>query len=93
MAPRGRPAKNEFQDLAPEFKEIVEGMSDDEIKFQMAKVSVDEHENRANKKNDQDLEEKKAVYSQAGAIYKEATKANKLKISYCYHILESRGKL
>jgi hypothetical protein len=91
--PRGRPKKVEFADLDQEFKDTVAAMKDEEIKNKMAAVSIAEHENQTNKKLDQDLEEKKMAFALAGELYREATKANKLRISYCYSILEARGQV
>ena len=84
--------KNPFEDLGPAFKELVEAMSDEDIKKKISEVAIDQHENLAAKKADMDLAEKKEIHDQAGLQYKEATKANVMRISYAYSVLESRGK-
>jgi hypothetical protein len=89
--PKG-PAKGKFDDLNSEFKETVESMSDEDIKKKVSEVALLEHENRAAKDADQDLEEKMAQAKMAGESYREASKQHKLMISYAYVILQSRGK-
>jgi hypothetical protein len=84
--------KNPFEDLDPEFKETVEAMSDEDIKKKISEVAINEHENRSAMKADMDLAEKKEIAKLAGEQYAEATKANRLRISYAYAVLESRGK-
>lgn len=85
--------KSPFSDLDDDFKDTVANMSDDEIKRKLAEIAINDHENTEAKKQDQDLESKKQVYSMACEPYKEAKKANRLRTSYCYSILESRGKV
>lgn len=90
---KGRKAKLPFEDLDQEFKDLVANLQDDDIRKKMAEVAINEHENQLAKKADQDLESKKEQYKIAGELYKEATKGNKLRIKYCYSILEARGKV
>ncbi len=91
--PRGPSKKTPFEDMDAELKETIEAMSDDEIKAKMSAVSIAEHENREAKKNDQDLAEKLVQAKEAGAQYREATKANRLTIEFCYSLLHARGKV
>lgn len=85
--------KSPFSDLDTEFKDNVANMSDEDIKRRVAEVAISEHENRASKKKDVDLQEKQAAAKYAGEQYAEATKMNKLRIAYAHFILESRGKV
>ena len=91
--PRGRKAKLPFEDLDKDFQSEVDSMTDQEIRQKMAQVSINEHENREAKKADQDLESKRVLYNEAGEQYREASAGNKQRISYCYSVLEARGKL
>lgn len=89
---RGRPKKEPWSDLDPEFKENVESATDAEINEIIAKVAKDEELNRRLKADDEDLKEKQEQAKLAGEQYATATKANKLKIAYCYDLLKARGK-
>jgi hypothetical protein len=90
---RGRKKKNRFEDLDSVFKDEVANMKDEEIRNRLAQIAINEHENREAKKKDTDLESKKEQYRIAGEIYREATKANKLRTEYCYDVLQARGKV
>lgn len=85
--------KSPFADLDSEFKTAIEGMTDEDIKKKVSEVSLNEHENRAAKKADQDLKQKQEAVKYAGAQYSEATKMNRLRIAYAYFLLEARGKV
>jgi len=85
--------KDPFAELPPEWKDAVEAMSVDNLKNEMVSVSSNEHENQKNKEEDQDLASKKELYKEAGAGYKEASKANKLKIKYVLRHLSDKGAL
>lgn len=91
--PRGRKKKMPFEDLDQDYKDNVAAMTDEEVRQELSKIGINEHENKENKKLDQDLESKKVVYNEAGEIYREASKANKLRTAYCYDMLAARGKL
>lgn len=91
MAPKKK--KDVFEDLDSEFKTTVDSMTDEEIKRRISEVAIAEHENQANKKQDQDLAERLAQAKMAGEQYREATKANKLRIGYCHALLAARGKV
>ena len=90
--PRGRPAKNKFADLDPEFKNQVESASENDLRLRIAEVAMNESDNKRLEKEDQDLAEKKEAVKEAAAGYREASKANNLKIAYIKTILEARGK-
>ena len=89
----GRKAKATFDDLDSDFKDSVASMADEDVKKKVSEVALTEHENPEAQTADQDLEAKKREHTEAGAQYREASKANKLKIKYCHALLESRGKV
>lgn len=79
-----------LETLPEEWRLEVDRMEPAAIKTLLAEVTLNERENQNNKKLDQDLAEKKAAYSFASEGYKEATKANKLRITYLLKSLESK---
>ena len=87
-----RPKKDPYSDLSDEFKNKVDGASDEQILEILGDVAKAEEYNRRCKEDDQDLQEKKASYDMANEGYKEATKSNKVKTRYLYDILRARGK-
>jgi len=78
--------------LDEDFKTAVEDGSEEEIRALISKTAIAEYENQVAKKNDVDLQEKKAAAKYAGEVYSDNTKVNKARISYAYYILSSRGK-
>jgi len=90
---RGFQKKSPFADLDSDFKTSIDSMSEEDIKRRVSEVAINEHENRAAKKKDQDLADKMAAVKFAGEQYREATKMNKLRIAYAHFILEARGKV
>lgn len=88
----GRPKKDVYGSLTDEFKNSVEGASDEKIMELLGTVAKAEELNRRNKEDDQDLAEKKAAADMAGEQYKESTKSNRLKTRYLYDVLRARGK-
>lgn len=87
-----RPKKDPYSDLPPEFKDKVEGATDEQILEMLGDVAKAEEYNRRLKADDEDLSEKKAQHDMAGEQYKEASKANQLKTRYLYDLLRARGK-
>jgi len=85
--------KDPYKDLPPEFKEAIPSMDVVDIRKTVAKVALDQAELNIAQKADQDLADKKEIAKEAGAVYKESAKLNKLKISYCRSILENKGNL
>lgn len=90
--PRGRTKKEAFEDLDSEFKDTVAAMSEEDIRNKLAQVSLNHVELMKAKKDDQDLESKKEAVKEAGAIYREGSKMNKLRIEFCHRVLGDRGK-
>lgn len=79
--------------LDEDFKTSVENGKEEEIRALISKTAIAEYENQLNKKNDIDLQEKKAAAKYAGEQYSDATKIHKARIAYAYYILESRAKV
>lgn len=84
--------KDEFEDLPGEFKEAIAGMDEAEIRDRIAKISLDNAALMEAKEQDDDLKIKKEIAKEAGAVYREGAKANKLKIKYARRVLGDKGK-
>ncbi len=89
----GRPKKDKYAELAPEFKDSVQGKTDEQLNDILAKVAKDEELNRRNKDLDEQLKEAILAAKEAGLQYRDASKTNKLKTSYIYDTLKARGKV
>jgi hypothetical protein len=94
MAKRGRPAKekNPFDAVPEEFKEAVLKMDHNDIRLKISEVTLNQVAMNALEKEDGDLQEKKLQAKEAGAIYKEAKKANSQKILFAKQVLKDRGQ-
>jgi len=93
--PRGRkpgPPKDKFEDLDDDYKSAVAGMDEVAIRERIAKVSLDQASLMEAKELDADLKLKKEVSKEAGAIYREGTKMNKLRIEFARRVLGDKGK-
>ena len=88
----GRSKKDVFEDLPEEFREAVAGMDEAGIRDQIAKVSLNQAALMEAKDADEDLTVKKEAAKDAGAIYREGTKANKTKVAWCRRVLGDKGK-
>lgn len=88
---KGRPAKDPFEFVAPEFKDFVNSASDEDVKKKIAEVAMNQAALMEAKEADEDLKEKKAVATEAGRVYTEGTKANKQSIAYARALLGARG--
>lgn len=82
---------HELNRLDEGLKERMDSMSTSDLKGFVGQVTLDEMENQQQKKDDQDLAEKKSAYNGAGAKYKDNTKANKTKIEYAKYLLAGMG--
>ncbi len=88
----GRPRKTPFADLPEDWKEKFSSGKDEDIRSESSSVALAEVANQASKKLDEDLAEKLAAAKAAGEQYSEASKLNKLKLTYLRQLLEARGK-
>lgn len=87
-----RPKKDQFADLPEEFKNAVAGMDEAGIRDTSTKVTFNQAALMEAKDADADLAAKKEEAKEAGAIYREGTKANKAKIAWCRQVLSDKGK-
>lgn len=90
----GRPKKDKdpWADLDSDFKDSAAAMGEGEIRTRIAETTLNQEALMDAKGKDQDLAQKKEAYSTAGAGYREATKANKLRVKYLRYMLEVKGK-
>lgn len=88
----GRKKKNKFDDLDADFKAGVEGMTDEDIRDKVAQIALDTEELLKAKEDDEDLKEKVQIAKEAGAVYRDGVKMNRVRIQYAQMVLESRGK-
>lgn len=86
-------AKDPFEDLPEEFKSAVDDGDEAKLRDLASQTALAQTELMEAKKNDQDLAEKKAIAKEAGVVYRDGTKLNRLKLEYIHEALESRGKL
>lgn len=89
FAPKG--PKDPFDDLPAEFKDAVAAASRAAIRDKIATISLDQAELMEAKKKDTDLEKARETAREAGAIYREGTKMNKLKIEWAKRCLDDKG--
>jgi hypothetical protein len=83
---------DKVRDLAPEFADAALIMSDDQLKDKLVEMAKYDEELEEAKKNDLDLQEKKAVYDAAKESYTEPLKANRIKRKFILEILANRHK-
>ncbi len=88
----GRPKKDKFEDLDIDFKDSVAAMDESQIRAKLAEVSLNQAALMAAKADDEDLAVKKEIAKEAGAIYREGTKMNKLSIEWARQVLGDKGK-
>lgn len=86
-----RKKKDKFEDLPPEFVDSVNSMSTEEIRDRVATIALQQAELMAARDLDEDLQMAKVTAREAGAVYREGTKMNKVKIEFCKHVLGARG--
>lgn len=81
----------ELNRLEEGLKERLDALDANGLKAFLGQVTLDEAENQKQKKEDQDLAEKKAAAKAAGEKYKDVTKANETKVDYVKYLLEGMG--
>lgn len=87
-----RGPKDPFSKLDDEFKEAVAHMQEPEARDRIAKITMDTAALLAQKSNDQDLKAKQSIAREAGAVYREATKMNGLRVELLRRRLGELGK-
>jgi hypothetical protein len=88
---RPKKDKSPYEDLPQEWKDSVAAKSISEINDEIAVIAKRQEENSKSMKDDPDLENLKWQVKEASAPYREAAKANKLKIQYAIEMLEAKG--
>lgn len=86
-----RPKKDPFEDLDPEFKDALAAMSREEIRNKIASIAIAQSDLLKAKDSDEALQEAKEAAKEAGAIYREGTKMNKLRIAFATQVLQDKG--
>lgn len=88
----GKTKKDPFADLDDDFKASTLSMAEDDVRKRASKVAFDQQTLMDAKLADGDFIEAKERFAAAGAIYRDGTKLNRLKIRFCKKVLEDRGK-
>lgn len=89
--PRPKKIKEPFADVPEEFKDTIDGLSRDEIRLRIATVALAQLELMEAQAADEDYQRLKAEFKEAGAVYREGTKANRGKIAYARSVFEAKG--
>jgi hypothetical protein len=84
--------KDPFAALDSDFKDTVFKMGEGEIRSLITTVSLNQVELLQAKDADLDLAQKREAAKDAGAIYREGTKMNKLRVLFCHRALADAGK-
>ncbi len=87
-----RTAKDKFEDLDTDFKDVCAAMSEEEIRRKLSEIALNQVELNKAKGEDEDLRQKKEIAREAGACYREGSKTNKLKTEYLHRVLGDQGK-
>ncbi len=88
----GRSKKDPFEDLDSVFKDSVANMSELEIRQKISSVALNQVALLEAKEGDDDYQTKKEVAKEAGAVYREGTVMNKVRIAFCKRVLSDKGK-
>jgi hypothetical protein len=83
--------KDPFADLSEDFRNTVDAQSRDDIKRTICQVTLDQLELDEAQKADEDYQNLKEQFREAGAVYRDGAKMNKLKIQYAKQALEGKG--
>lgn len=83
--------RDPFADISEDFRNMVDAQSRDDIKKTICQVTLDQLELMDAQKDDEDYQTLKEQFREAGAVYRDGTKANALKIQYAKKALEGKG--
>jgi hypothetical protein len=86
-------AKDKFANLDSDFKDKVAASSAEEIDGILAQIAKDTEALLQAKDADADLDAKKEAYKEAGQVYRDGAKENRLKTRFCMRVLNDQGKL
>jgi hypothetical protein len=84
--------KDPFEGLDEEYKDLISRLEDDKVRQKIAEVAMAQVDLMAAKEADTDFQSLREQTKDAGAIYRDGTKANKLKIAFAKQVLGDRGK-
>jgi hypothetical protein len=88
---KGEGPKDPFEELPAEFRDTIAALDRPAIRERIAQIALDQAELMEAKENDEDFQRAREASRDAGAIYREGTKMNKLKITYAKRVLEDKG--
>lgn len=83
--------KDPFADLPEDFRNDIDSKDRVEIRKVIAQVALDQVDLMDAQKADEDYHNLKEQAAEAGAVYRDGTKSNKLKIAYAKMVLEGKG--
>lgn len=89
--PKLKAKKDKFDDLSPEFRDSVAAMNRKDIRERIAQIALDNQALLEEKEKDTDFQKAREQAKEAGAIYREGIKINKLKIAYAKRCLDDKG--
>ena len=90
--PKGKGKKSPWADLPEEFKTEIDNSDEAQCRKRLADVGIAQDLLMRTKKLDEDLIAKVEAAKFAGQMYRDGTKANKLKTRYIVERLKSQGK-
>lgn len=88
---RGRPKKDPFDKISPEFRNKVESSSIDEINLIISDVAKESEATSAAMKADPEVVQLKEDLKLATADYKDTIKRCKQELAFCMEILAGKG--
>jgi len=86
-------AKDKFANLDSDFKDKVAASTSEEIDGILAQIAKDTEALEQAKEADADLAAKHEQYKEAGQVYRDGKKENRLKTRFCMRVLSDTGKL
>ena len=91
MARFKKAKKGPYDDLPTEFKDAVAQSSPEDINARIATITKETEALLKARDDDQDYQSKKEALKEAGAVYREGKKANRLKVLYAMQVLADKG--
>lgn len=91
MAKAKKSLEEKMQEEQPEFAGEVAGLSVDQLNGRLAEQAKAAEWNEQAKEDDEDLAEKQAAASEAGAPYRDAKKAIRLRSRYLIKLIQEKG--
>ena len=91
MAKAKKTLEEKMKEEQPEFAGEVAGLSVDQLNGRLAELAKAAEWNEQAKEDDEDLSEKQAAASEAGAPYRDAKKAIRLKSRYLIKLIQEKG--